>query len=69
MKHQPENPELYSITDKEYTCILAETEFFKTGENYRIYLKEDDPEGEYVKGSDGLFDRIGMTVSRFRKPK
>lgn len=66
MKATPENLELYKETKEVYVCLLAETEFFRIGKHYNVWTKEDDPEGKYVRGSDGLFDRIGMTVSRFR---
>ncbi|QGH74649.1 hypothetical protein KNU84_gp055 [Bacteriophage DSS3_VP1] len=56
----------YRPTTSYVKCIGAETQFYKTGQRYKVFKKEGDEKGRYVQGSDGIFDRIGMTVSKFK---
>lgn len=56
----------YRATSNYVKCIGAETQFYTNGRVYRVYKKEGDKDGRYVQGSDGIFDRIGMTVSKFK---
>lgn len=48
-------------------CIEAATQFYKVGTRYTVYkLRDGDDKKRFVKGSDGIYDQIGMTVSKFK---
>jgi hypothetical protein len=59
----------YKKTKERMLCLLAETRFFTSGAIYDVYTKDSHPNSKFIQGSDGLFDTVGMTVSRFKLVK
>lgn len=45
-------------------CTVAMTQFYESGKLYDLY---SDGKTEYVKGSDGMYDEVRKTLSKFRK--
>lgn len=56
----------YKPTSEYVRCTMAETQFFTRGKRYRVFKNETDEKGRYVQGNDGIFDRLGMTISKFK---
>jgi len=59
----------YTETSKKVTCVHAGTSWYKVGEKYTVYTNPAKPFSQFVKASDGFFDDIRSTVSKFKKYK
>ena len=66
-----EEPKAYLETEEVFRCIKASTEFYETGRLYKIYILAhdhgDNKARRFVLGSDGLYDDISLTSSKFKK--
>lgn len=48
-------------------CIEAATKFYKVGTRYTVYkLRDGDDKKRFVKGSDGIYDQLGKSSSKFK---
>jgi hypothetical protein len=52
----------YKPTKKKVRCVSAATRYYETGQLYTVYVLGDE---EFVQGTDGYYDRINRTVSKF----
>jgi hypothetical protein len=49
-------------TKKKVRCIKAGSQWYKQGQVYNVYKYDDK---EFVQGSDGFYDMLGKSVSKF----
>lgn len=47
-------------------CVVAETQFYKQGKTYKIYLYKGNL---CVRGSDNMYDDLNKMSSSFKKVK
>ena len=46
-------------------CLFSSSSWYVRGKVYPIY--KDERGFEYTLGSDGIFDKLGSTVSKFKR--
>lgn len=60
-------------TNSKLRCVLSETQFYEVGALYDVYnVKHEHGEKNarrFVQGSDGIYDDVAMTVSKFKEEK
>jgi len=61
-----ENNVFTSLKGKFAKCLVSESQFYNSGGKYQLFKNRDDPKGKYTRGSDGIYDRVGGTVSKFK---
>jgi hypothetical protein len=52
-------------TKAKVRCIKSATRFYQAGKEYTVYSNGDG--NTYVKGSDGMYDNVAKTSSKFVK--
>jgi len=50
-------------TKAKVKCVHAATRYYQSGQEYTVYSNGDG--STYVKGSDGMFDSVAKTRSKF----
>jgi len=55
----------FKKTKDKVTCVSSGSQWYQVGKEYDVY--EDTKGVRHVLGSDGHYDQIGKTVSRFRE--
>ena len=51
-------------TDKKVSCTSSGSNFYVVGKEYYVY--KDHADNKYVKGSDGILDKMSTMVSKFK---
>lgn len=57
----------YKEVNEKYRCTSAKTDFYEKDAIYQGYQLWSGSQARYVQGSDGIMDKIGYTVSTFKK--
>jgi hypothetical protein len=52
-------------TKTKVKCVHAATRYYQSGQEYTVYTNGDG--NTYIKGSDGLYDNVAKTLSKFVK--
>jgi hypothetical protein len=50
-------------TKTKVKCVHAATRYYQSGQEYTVYTNGDG--NTYIKGSDGMFDDVAKTLSKF----
>lgn len=58
---------IYTKTSKKVTCIYAGSSWYELDKEYTVYTNPAKPYAVFVQASDGFFDNIYTTVSKFKE--